>query len=323
MPSYLEQLTLRLAAGVGQLPEPTRARHAAFLRAAQNDEGGFSGREGVSDLYYTGFALRGLALTGELQNGVASSAAGFLKSKFTSQAPIIDFLSLIYGAMLLEVSAGIDIFDQSPPGWQAAVAQAMEHFRRPDGGYAKTDQGQSSSTYNTFLVVICHELLGQQLVEPERIVEFVRSRRRDDGGFVEIGPMRRSGTNPTAAAAALLNILDAWDDALREDVIDYLVDRQTDEGGFAANTQIPVADVLSTFTALLTLSDLNAIHEIDIEAAMRYVKSMEMPDGGFRGGIWDDAPAADVEYSFYGIGALAIGASPSPSPAGRGWPKAG
>ncbi len=29
-----------------------------------------------------------------------------------------------------------------------------------------------------------------------------------------------------------------------------------------------------------------------------------MPAGGFRGGLWDDR--ADVEYTFYGLGCLAI-----------------
>ena len=42
------------------LPEAARARHAGYLKSAQNSDGGFSGREGDSDLYYTAFALRGL-----------------------------------------------------------------------------------------------------------------------------------------------------------------------------------------------------------------------------------------------------------------------
>ncbi len=60
--SYLAQLAFRLADGVSRLPEATRARHAAYLRSAQNPDGGFPDREGNSDLYYTGFALRGLSI---------------------------------------------------------------------------------------------------------------------------------------------------------------------------------------------------------------------------------------------------------------------
>jgi geranylgeranyl transferase type-2 subunit beta len=301
---YLESLTLRLAQGMNRLPEDFRARHAAYLLGKQNADGGFPGREGGSDLYYTGFALRGLAITGELQGEVAAQAAVFLKSKLVSHAPIIDFLSLLYGAMLLENSAGINIFADSPANWRASVAVALERFRRPDGGYAKTDEGQSSSTYYTFLVLLCLELIGMPPVERERLVRFIHSRWREDGGFVEIGPMKRSGTNPTAAAIGSLKVLDAIDDETREVTIDFLAELQNDEGGFLANTRIPVADVLSTFTGVLTLGDLGGLGRIDLPAARRYVESMQLAGGGFRGGLWDDA--TDVEYTFYGLGAAAL-----------------
>ena len=62
MPAYLESLTLRLAAGLETLPDEARERHAAFLKTFQQPDGGFRRHEGGSDLYYTGFALRGLAL---------------------------------------------------------------------------------------------------------------------------------------------------------------------------------------------------------------------------------------------------------------------
>lgn len=301
--SYLEDITIRLAQGVAKLPEATRARHAEFLKSQQRDDGGFAGREGGSDLYYTGFALRGLGMTGELHGPTAERAAGFLKGKLSGESPIVDFLSLVYGAMLLETSAGIDVF-AGKPQWREQVSAALERFRRPDGGYAKTAEGQSSSTYHTFLFVICNQLIGRPIVDPERLVEFIKSRKRDDGGFVEIGPMTKSGTNPSAAAAALLRILDAYDDDTRNDLIDYLVENQTDEGGFRANTRIPVADVLSTFTAVLTLADLGMLGEIDAAAAARFVASMELPDGGYLGGVWDSA--TDCEYTFYGLGAAAL-----------------
>src|SRR5205814_1468068 len=101
MATYLEELTLRLAAGIAELPEELRARHSRYLLAAQREDGGFAGREGGSDLYYTGFALRSLAMLGELYGPPAERAAGFLKSRLTSQESIVDFFSLIYGAELI------------------------------------------------------------------------------------------------------------------------------------------------------------------------------------------------------------------------------
>src|SRR6185437_8059937 len=160
------------------------------------------------------------------------------------------------------------------PGWPDAVCTTLERLRRSDGGYAKTDEGQSSSTYQSFLVVLCLQLLDRPLVEPERLAAFAKSRQRDDGGFVEIGPMKNSGTNPTAAAIGLLKILDACDNEIRENTLDFLANMQTDEGGLRANTRIPLADVLSTFTGLLTLADLNALTEIDVTAARKFVESL-------------------------------------------------
>ena len=53
---YLTRLTARLLDGVERLPAEVRHRHATYLLASQNPDGGFSGREGGSDLYYTSFA---------------------------------------------------------------------------------------------------------------------------------------------------------------------------------------------------------------------------------------------------------------------------
>ncbi len=302
--SYLPLLTVRLATGLEKLPEGQRTRHADYFRAAQRPDGGFAGREGESDLYYTGFALRGLALLGALEGSVAERAGAFLRSRLTGQAPAVDFLSLIYGANLLSMAAGIDIFADRQASWRAAVAEMLESFRRDDGGYAKGPDGAASSTYHSFLVVLCQQLIEVPTVAPDRLADFVLSQHREDGGFVEIRAMRRSGTNPTAAAIGLLKILDRLDEQLAEGTTDFLLAMQTDEGGLRANTRIPIADLLSTFTGLLTLADLGYLDELDTTAARNYVAALERPEGGFHGAAWDGA--SDVEYTFYGLGSLAL-----------------
>lgn len=304
MPSYLQQLTLRLAEGVAALPDATRARHAAYLLSAQRDDGGFAGREGASDLYYTGFALRGLAILGELHGPVAKRAAGFLQSRLQGQESIVDLLSLIYGGTLLEAAAGVEVFPAANGVWRSAMAELLSKLRRPDGGFAKGVEGAASSTYHTFLVLLCLELIEQPVPEPEKIVSFLRSQQAPEGGFLEIRAQKRAGTNPTAAAIASLRLLGALDETTRLDTIDFLLDLQTDEGGLRANTRIPIADLLSTFTGLLTLQDLDGTNEIDLRSVERYVKSLERAEGGFHGAAWDSAH--DVEYSFYGLGCLAL-----------------
>ena len=304
MPSYLEQLTIRLATGLGEVPEDVRQRNARYLLAAQRDDGGFSGREGESDLYYTGFALRGLAVLGELYGDPAERAATFLKSRLSGRESIVDFLSLIYGAALLESAAGIDVFSGSLDDWRSHVADMLEALRREDGGYAKAAEGRASSTYHSFLVLLCRELIDLPVPQPERIVEFLSSMKCDDGGFREIRVGKRAGVNPTAAAIGALRILDALDEETREDTIDFLLDMQSDDGGLTANTRIPFSDLLSTFTGSLTLTDLGGFDELNRRAMNSFVKSLEREEGGFMAFHLD--PAHDVEYSFYGLGCLAL-----------------
>jgi geranylgeranyl transferase type-2 subunit beta len=310
MMTNLQRLTDRLAEGLGAVPAEVRARHVTYLREAQNADGGFSGREGGSDLYYTGFALRGLAVLDGLTPEVGGCAADFLRRSLTSQAGVIDLFSLLYACFLVQAQGGIDVLADSPPDWPDRVAATLEGLRTADGGYAKAPGGTSGSTYHTFLVGLCCGLLGRPYPRPEEVARFVHSRRREDGGYVEIAPMRRSGTNPTAAAVGILEMLaeqsgmGVWPGEARAGVIDFLAQMPSLEGGLRANGRAPLADLLSTFTGAWTLHQLGAFGRIDTAAALRFAEALELPAGGFRGGLWDDR--ADVEYTFYGLGCLGL-----------------
>jgi geranylgeranyl transferase type-2 subunit beta len=306
MTNYLHRLTARLGDALARLPADFRGRHAAYLTAAQNDDGGFSGRAGGSDLYYTGFALRGLAVLDALTTQVRDRAAGFLSESMTRPASIIDFFSLLYSCLLLEVAGGPVVLADAPADWPERVAAALEAFHTADGGYAKATDAASGSTYHTFLVGLCYQLLGRSLPRPDEVVRFVLARRREDGGFVEIAPMRRSGTNPTAAAVGLLQMVRP--ELLRGDelagVVNLLAEMPSMEGGLRANGRVPLADLLSTFTGCWTLEQLGALGRIDTAAALAYAQSLEEEAGGFRGGLWDER--RDVEYTFYGLGVVAL-----------------
>src|SRR5437764_9755829 len=243
-------------------------------------------------------------MLGELYGPPAERAAAFLRSRLLGQESIVDFLSLIYGAALLQSAAGIDVLADVEVNWRDAVAAALEKLRRADGGYAKGPEGVASSTYHTFLVLLCLQLIGREPQQPAQIVEFIQSQRCEEGGFREIRASKRAGTNPTAAAIGALRILDVLGDNTRLDTIEFLSEMQTDEGGLRANTRIPIADLLSTFTGLLTLQDLGGAGEIDLTDVQRFVKSLELEEGGFHGAEWD--PAHDVEYTFYGLGTLGL-----------------
>jgi geranylgeranyl transferase type-2 subunit beta len=307
MTNYLQDLNDRVAQGVAQLPESLRRRQAQYFAGTQNPDGGFSGREGESDLYYTGFALRGLAVLDALTPEVCERAADFLRGCLAKQTSVVDFFSFLYACGLVQASAGVDVLADSPADWPLRVAATLEAFRTKDNGYNKSPGASSGSTYHTFLVGLCFELLGRSLPNGDEVLRFVQSRRREDGGYVEVAAMRRSGTNPTAAGIGLLRLLKGRDlppDDI-EPTIEFLAQMRSDEeGGLRANDRIPLADLLSTFTGCWTLAQLGALERINSRQAFHYVKSLERPEGGFLGGVWDEG--TDVEYTFYGLGSLAV-----------------
>ncbi len=306
MSPYLQDLNTRIAAGLARLPEPLRQRQMRYLASKQNADGGFSGRDGESDLYYTGFALRGLAALDALSPEICASAAGFLRGCLTKQTSVVDFFSFLYACVLIQATGGGDVLAGSPSDWPQRVAGALASFRTSDNGYNKSPGASSGSTYHTFLVGLCFELLGQTMPNPEDVIRFVQSRRREDGGYVEVAAMRRSGTNPTAAAIGILHLLQGPElsrDQL-EPTIEYLAEMPSMEGGLRANDRIPLADLLSTFTGCWTLEQLGALDRINLDQAFHFVKALELETGGFLGGAWDEA--TDVEYTFYGLGSMAL-----------------
>ena len=143
----------------------------------------------------------------------------------------IDFISLVIGATLIEMSAGIDVFAAAGCDRRQTVLDFLAKLRRDDGGYAKSERSPHSSTYHTFLCEACRQLVEAPPEDAARTVALIRSRQREDGGFVELDVMPHSGTNPTAAALGTLQLLDALDEPTRAAAAAFLRNMQTPEGG--------------------------------------------------------------------------------------------
>ena len=304
MSSYLQELTIRLSAGMGRLSAECRDLHTQYLLNAQQPDGGFRGRDGESDLYYTSFALRGLAILGQLYGEPAQLAAGFLKLQMQQQQSVVDFFSLFYSASLLKVAAGIDVFDDSSDDWRENVAKFLMSLQREDGGFAKSPEGKLGSTYTTFLVLLVLELVEFPFENGAQVKSFLSAQFVEDGGWREIKVSKQAGTNPTAAAAATFKLLGGMEQQAADLTVGFLLDMQTEEGGLRANTRIPIADLLSSFTGGLTLVDLDGFYELNVDSFRQFVNSLQLPGGGFMAAAWDESH--DVEYTFYGLGCLAL-----------------
>lgn len=306
--SYLTDLTLRLAAGAALIDPEIRQAHGSWLLRQQRPDGGFAGREGESDPYYTAFALRGLLIVDGIDQEVAQRAAGFFREHFSDDLGIVDLVSLVMGASILELTHGIQPL-ADVPDLQPRVLAKLESLRSSDGGYAKTVGGVAGSTYQTFLNLLCYELLEAQPPDPEAILRFLNQQRVIDGGFREIRVAKRAGVNPTAAGIGALKSLGQLDPSVEEATIDFLADMRTDEGGLAANDRIALADLLSSCTGMVTMADLEAVDQLHLPGLRRYALSMQRldggrPAGGFHGFAFDQE--VDVEYTFYGLALLAL-----------------
>ena len=273
-----------------------RDKLRAYFLAALDQNGGFRGRKGTGNLYYSAFALRGLFLLGVLDDEkLLPRISGFLEEQLRRNdlAPA-DILSWTFCTFLINIVQSKEF----SPEQTASLLHRWEHFRRADGCFAASEKTALSSTYTTFLTAIFYELLGLPETSRTIPVEPILERQRSDGGFVELPPLRHSGTNPTAAAVGLLTILEnPLPD--KQKTVEFLCRCQQPSGGFQAHARIPLPDLLSSFAALVALYDLGAPDEANQSALRSFVTSVRSPDGGFFGTPGDQQ--SDVEYTFYGM----------------------
>ena len=130
--SYLARLAVELAFGAVGIPPEKKDRHRRFVLAAQNPDGGFANREGQSDAYYTGFALRGLMLIGGVPETVAGPVRGFIQEQLASSPEPIDFLSLVFCDLILQATDGQTVFD-SADARRDAFERIVAPLARGDG----------------------------------------------------------------------------------------------------------------------------------------------------------------------------------------------
>jgi geranylgeranyl transferase type-2 subunit beta len=215
----------------------------------------------------------------------------------------VDAFALLCAVSLARKAGRFDPANDLPAAWEDGVAAFLETCHKDDGGYGKAE-AKTGSTYLTLLASLSYRILNRDIPRRAQVLEFVLSRRRADGGFVEVGPAQRSGTNPTAAGIGVLLLLGGVTAELSDKAGEFLGSMQTAEGGLRANCRAPASDLLSTFSGLLTLVSLGKQGLLDLTAVRRFVSACEDPGGGFRGGLWDSE--ADTEYTFYGLGVSAL-----------------
>lgn len=284
------------AAGVGRLGARFREAQAAFITGLRCDDGGFPGRRGTSDVYYSEFALRGLVLLGAEQESLEPTA-NFLGSARPPRT-VVESFSLLNSLRLLR-RAGV----QGVPSAAAGVADVLAQQAAPGGGWAHPGSHEVSA-YNTLLGTLCAQMVGADVPRADDLERAMLALRRSDGGFAERGGEAGAQASATAAALGVLGVLDRLSAQVARPGLSFLSGLQADDGGFRAHPQAPAGDLLSTFTALFSLALLCDMTDVDVPRAGRFVRSVACPAGGFRACAADDC--ADAEYAYYGLGCLGI-----------------
>jgi geranylgeranyl transferase type-2 subunit beta len=140
-----------------------------YILSCQNPDGGFYGRDPDSDLYYTGFALRSLLVLNALDTPTCEKVGTFLSQRLHSQTSLVDFFSLVYSAVIVSMGGGPDVFASSGD-WTDTIGTFLASLRGSDGGFGKVPGGKESSTYMSFLALLCHQLIGKKIVAPDSLV---------------------------------------------------------------------------------------------------------------------------------------------------------
>jgi geranylgeranyl transferase type-2 subunit beta len=297
---YLSGLTASLAAGLEFLPAGFRSRHSEYLLAAQRPDGGFAGRQGGSDIYYTMFALRSAELLVPADDGLWRGAERYARSLCAPPRDMIECFCLLYLRRLTAERIGTGRNDAGC----AKIMEVVSRSRAAHGGYARFPGGEAT-LYHTFLAALCAELSNSGFPGAGEAAAFVNTRRCADGGYADSADDGGEGaTNSTAAALALLAMLGMLDGASAAQAAEFLASMQRPEGGFAAGAGVPEPDLLSTFTASVALAGMGALSRVKLAPVARFAQALQAPGGGFRGCAGDAAP--DVEYTYYGLGVLAL-----------------
>ncbi len=280
--SFLDGLDAITALGVIPLSAKFLQLHGGYVRSRQQPDGGFPARHGASDIYYTDFAVRTLKICGDVRT--VESARGFCQQ--SSAVDIVTAFCKMNCARML----GDSIPDLSP---------IIARQRMAGGGYARSGDTQVSA-YETFLAVLCYEILGVKVSCEVDIPSAMERLLCVDGGYSELPGAGVGQTNATAAAVAALLRCGVVD----TDATKFLLSMQAADGGLTAHAGVGEGDLLSTYTGILTLFNLDALGQLDLPAVGKFVRELALPAGGFRSCLRDSE--ADIEYTYYGIGTLAI-----------------
>jgi len=264
-----------------------------FLCRQLAPDGGFQGRDGRSDLYYTVFGLEAsLAL-----NAVSCDRVARYLDRFGT-GESLDFVHL---ACLARCRANLSEIrgEAVDARTREDMAERLQQHRARDGGFNAAVPAERGTAYGCFLALGAWQDLGIDCPDPNGIAASIQSLQMPDGGYANEVTMAASATAATAAAICVLHYLNR---PIPESAVHWLQEQAQPQGGFMAirlHAGPATPDLLSTATALHALSLAEGLVDDMREKHLDYLDSLWTSLGGFRGHWADDV--VDCEYTYYGL----------------------
>ena len=263
---------------------------ATFLKEQFCEDGGARDRFGKSDLYYTAFALEGLAaLQADLD---PEHTLTYLRSFGNGQE-----LDIIHQACLLRCWTSMPK-EQQDEELAKAIIEGVETHRSADGGYAANPGEEKGTLYHAFLALGAYQDAGLTWPEEAGVIASLEAMRSGDGGYANVRGLPEGTVPSTAAAVTVLRYLGR---PIPDGVSDWLLAQCHVKGGFLAVPAAPMPDLLSTATALHALACMETPIEPIQERCLDFMDSL-WTGKAFTAHWADDE--ADVEYTWYALLAL-------------------
>ena len=292
---YLVLADYVIATGASLMKPAFRQLQRDFVLQKQQPDGGFGGRQGESDVYYSDFAVRVLDLL-EPRCPALEAVSRSLAALPDEPRSITECFNRLNLRRLL-VRQG---FTADVKAW--TLQDVLDRGVLAGGGWGDLATGRLSA-YDTFLALLCRGMLESPDVADETAAaaHALQQLACADGGYAQTLGMHRGQTCATAAVAAVLMMAEK---PVPEVAVRFLAAMQAQDGGLRAHADAACGDLLSAFTGFLTLLQLGVPQAVDLRALGRFLRTTARHGGGFGATVEDYA--ADVEYTYYGTALVSV-----------------
>ncbi|KAF9523298.1 rab geranylgeranyltransferase [Crepidotus variabilis] len=192
------------------------------------------------------------------------------------------------------------------------IVKFILSLQQPSGVFAGDAFGETDTRF-LYCAVNALSLLGKlDLLDREKVVEYLQRCRNYDGGFGSVagaeshaaqGFLIMTFSSIVFTCVAALAILDRLDVVDVDTLAWWLAERQLPNGGLNGRPE-KLEDVCYSFWVLSAMSILNKVQWLDVEKLSTFILSAQDPEGG---GIADrPGDMVDVFHTHFGIAGLSI-----------------